>query len=88
MGRLDEDYALLLDNVDSIQANLARNLLDSAGIPSFADELTPHVPGYFAMGFTARMRVFVRHEDVEKAQLLLDKVWDGEAEGQGPEEEG
>ena len=76
MGRLDEDYALLLENVSTVQAGLASNLLESAGIPSFTDDLTQLVSAYIATSFAARVRLFVRHEDLDKAQVLLEKVWE------------
>jgi hypothetical protein len=82
MGRIADDYATLLDSVTLVEANLARGLLDEAGIPCLF-----HGPDFdFAeLGLSSHaaargVSVYVPRAALAEAQeVLRAAAWDGGA---------
>jgi len=77
MGRPDEDFALLVEAADSVECNLARNLLDEAGIPCLI-----HGPDFdiAELGVVAHqnvrgVNVYVPKAALEAARRVLAEAW-------------
>ncbi|MEZ6014674.1 MAG: DUF2007 domain-containing protein [Planctomycetota bacterium] len=86
MARIDQEYALVLPGVDKLVGEMARNLLDGAGIPCLL-----HGPdfdvvelGAMAHGHLRGIDVYVPHAAAERAKAILDEAFGGEvADGDG-----
>ncbi|HVS11336.1 MAG TPA: DUF2007 domain-containing protein [Planctomycetota bacterium] len=77
MGRLKDDYALVLKAGNTIQADLARNLFTEAGIPCLV-----HGPDFDVaeMGIAAHnmargTNLYVPHGLREQAREVLQAAW-------------
>jgi hypothetical protein len=69
------ELALLLEGVDAVERDLARNLLASAGIPVLVDEpdlLEGGVGGFRVPGVT---RIYVPRSALARARTILDFAW-------------
>lgn len=80
MGRNDEDFALLLDGINTVEANLAHGLLEGARIPSLR-----HGPDFDVaeLGRAAHdnlrgTSLFVPREALERAVAVLEAAWGAE----------
>lgn len=69
MGRLEDDYALLLDGVDHVRAELARSILEAEGIPAMI-----HGPDFdvVELGIAA-------HASVRGVSIFVPKISEGPA---------
>jgi len=78
------ESALLLDTVDSVTADLARNLLETAGIPVFLDSPDFDVAelGVAAHGVLRGMSVYVPASALERSRKILDEAWGKDGEGE------
>ena len=81
MGRTDEEFAVVAEGLNRVEADMAKNVLEEAGIPSMI-----HQPdfdfveiGRAAHDMVRGTKVLVPHAAVEKARKVLDAVW-GQAE--------
>jgi len=77
VASIEDEYGLLLDTVDKVTADLACNLLQKEGIPTYQ-----HGPdfdvvelGAAAHGMVRGISVFVPKDAVDRAQAVLDDAW-------------
>lgn len=77
MGTPAEDFALLIEAADPIEIDLARSLLEAAGIPSLA-----HGPDFDVAELGSVVHQSLRHPDLyvpkqalEPARRVLDEAW-------------
>ena len=78
MKRDEDDYAVLLEAADTVEADLARNLLSEAGIPAFVQGPDFDVHGLVGIATHASVhgtKIYVSKEDLERAQSLLEDAW-------------
>ena len=78
------EKALLLDTVDKVTADLARNLLETAGIPVFLDSPDFDVAelGVAAHGMLRGMSVYVPGSALERSREILAEAWGEDGEGE------
>lgn len=74
---MDADFALLLEGVNKVQADLAKNLLDAAGIPSLqkGPDFDVAELGRAAHDMIRGVDVYVPRSALERAQVLLEEAW-------------
>lgn len=77
MGRIADDYAILLDSTSQVEAQLAQGLLTEAGIPCLL-----HGPdfdrvelGYTVHGTAFGVSVYVPQAALEQARAVLREAW-------------
>lgn len=77
MNDLSKDFALLLDTVDAVRADLASNLLDSAGIPNLQHSPDFDVAelGVAAHAAVRGVSVYVPKPAFESARAILQEAW-------------
>ena len=73
----EEEFALLLDSADAVEADLARNLLDAAGIPSLTTGPDFDIAelGVAAHHVVRGASVFVTRDRLKEAQGVLCEAW-------------
>jgi len=81
MGARANGFVRLLEAPDAVEAELARELLSSAGIPTM---LHGQDRDFAELGQAVHMRisrpdVYVPAPDLERARRLLDETWDPNA---------
>jgi hypothetical protein len=81
MGSPADGFVRLLEAPDAVEAELARNLLGSVGIPSM---LHGQDRDLAELGQASHMRIsrpdlYVPAEDLDRARTLLDETWDRSA---------
>ena len=76
--------ALLLDTVEKVTADLARNLLEAAGIPVFLDSPDFDIAefGVEVHGMLRGMSVYVPASALERAREILAEAWGTDGEGE------
>lgn len=76
--------ALLLDTVDKVTADLARNLLETAGIPVIMDSPDFDIAelGVAAHGMLRGMSVYVPASALERSREILEEAWGEDGEGE------
>ena len=82
MSKPEDDFALLVEGGNAVRLDLARNLLEEAGLPCLI-----HGPDFDVaeLGFAAHAAVrhanlYVPTEALEKARALLAEAWGAEGE--------
>jgi len=77
VGRLRDDYALVLKAGNTIQADLARNLFTEAGIPCLVHGADFDIAelGLAAHNMVRGTNVYVPHELREQAREVLQAAW-------------
>ena len=75
----DEEFALLLEGANKVEADLAKNLLDEAGIPSMAQGPDFDIAelGHAVHDMIRGLDVYVPRAALERAQEILAAAWDG-----------
>lgn len=77
MSRIDEDFALVLEGLNRIEVDLAKGLLESAGIPAMA-----HGPDFDwielgrAHDDVRGLDLYVPKDAYERAKEILDASWE------------
>ena len=75
MERMDEEFAVLLEDVPGIHADMVKNLLEEAGIPCLLHGQDFDVAELGAAHALVRGRtVLVPHAALEKARRLVDEA--------------
>ena len=89
MPRMDDEFALVLDGVDKMTADMARGLLRAAGIPSLLHGADFDIAelGLAAHSMIGGIGVYVPAAAFDKASEILAAAW-GEVEVEEGEEEG
>ncbi len=87
MPKMDDEYALVLDGVDKMMADMAQGLLREAGIPSLLHGADFDVAelGIAAHSTIRGIGVYVPMEAFDKASEILAEAW-GEVEMDATEE--
>jgi putative signal transducing protein len=77
MSSIRDDFALLLAAPDPVEADLARNLLDSAGIPSLLQGQDRDIAelGASSHSTISRPDLYVPKSAVERARAVLREAW-------------
>ena len=77
MKRLDEDYAILLELAPPVSTDLARQLLEAAGIPSLlhGSDFDIAELGTAAHQTLRGANVLVSKGDLERARAILIEAW-------------
>ena len=77
MISIRDDFALLLAAPDPVEADLARNLLDAAGIPSLLQGQDRDLAelGSSSHSAIARPDLFVPKAALERARSILRQAW-------------
>ena len=89
MSRLESDFALLLDTVDAIKADLACDLLDQAGVPYMRHSPDFDVAelGVAAHNAVRGVSVLVPRSALGRARAALRAAWgEDEVPAQSPPE--
>ena len=81
MGSPGSGFVRLLEAPDAVEADLARSLLESAGIPSMVHGQDRDLA---ELGQAVHMRIsrpdlYVPAEDLDRARALLAEAWDEDA---------
>ena len=73
----EDDYGLLLEAANAVEADLAKNLLSEAGIPAFAQGPDFDIAelGVVAHAMLRGTRIYVTKENLKRAQALLEGAW-------------
>lgn len=77
MSSIEKDYALLLDTVTKVTADLACDVLKGSGIPTLqhGPDFDVAELGSAAHDFTRGVSVFVPNSAVERARAVLAETW-------------
>jgi len=77
MGRLQDEYAVLLEQADLVELELAKGLLIEAGIPWIAHGPDFDVAelGYSAHSTIRGRAILVPHDALEQARKVLRDAW-------------
>jgi len=77
MTTKDDDFALLLEGVNTIEAGLAKNLLETAGIPSMTQgpDFDMAEMGRAAHDMVRGQDLYVPAAALERARAVLDEAW-------------
>jgi hypothetical protein len=77
MKRIDDEFALLLHGVDTFEVDMARNLLEQAGIPSLAHGPDFDVAelGVAGHGMARGRGVYVPKAVLDRARDVVREAW-------------
>ena len=77
MGRLQDEYAVLIEDADLVELELAKGLLIEAGIPWIAHGPDFDVAelGYSAHANVRGRAILVPNDALEPARAVLRKAW-------------
>ncbi|MAF65493.1 MAG: hypothetical protein CMJ84_07530 [Planctomycetes bacterium] len=77
MSKPGEDFALLIEGGDSVHLDLARNLLEQAGLPCLvhSDDFDVAELGTAAHAVLRLGNLYVPHGALESARALLAEAW-------------
>ena len=80
--REDEDIALLLEGIGGVEADLAKNVLGSAGIPCLVEgpDFDMAEMGRAAHDSVRGQHLYVPRSCLEKARAILDEAWNRDTE--------
>lgn len=77
MDRMDEEFAVLLEDIPGIEADMAKNLLQEAGIPCLlhGQDFDVAELGHAAHSAVRGRTVLVPKTALERARSLLEQAW-------------